>query len=80
MVQRKGQAKGTRSIAYPAILRRLEFPDHTALAHIESHHLTALILDDLRRHPGTAIGEIHERIGREIRDHQVRRQLKSLVD
>ena len=79
IVRQKGQTKGTRYFVDPALLNKLEFPGQTTLARIESHRLRALILEDLQRHPGSAFGDIHERIGREIPDYQVRRQLKALI-
>jgi ATP-dependent DNA helicase RecG len=80
IVRQAGRTKGTRYFVDSAILSKLEFPGQTTLARIESHRLRALILEDLQRYPVAAFGEIHERIGREIPDHQVRRQLKSLVE
>jgi ATP-dependent DNA helicase RecG len=80
IVRQAGRTKGTRYFVDSAILSKLEFPGQTTLARIESHRLRALILEDLQRYPVAAFGEIHERIGPEIPDHQVRRQLKSLVE
>jgi ATP-dependent DNA helicase RecG len=79
IVCQAGRTKGTRYFVDPAIVSKLEFPGQTTLARIESHRLGALIQEDLQRHPASAFGEIHERIGLEIPDHQVRRQLKALA-
>ncbi len=79
ILRQAGRTKGTRYFVDPAIVNKLEFPGQTTLARIEYHRLRALIQEDLERHPGAAFGEIHERIGQEIPDHQVRRQLKVLA-
>jgi ATP-dependent DNA helicase RecG len=79
IVSQTGRTKGTRYFVDPDVLRKLEFPTQTSLARIEPHRLLALVQEDLQRHPGAAFGEIHQRIGQEIPDHQVRRQLKALV-
>jgi ATP-dependent DNA helicase RecG len=50
------------------------------LARLEPHRLRELILEDLRRYPGSGYGEIQARIGSEIPVNQVRWQLKSLLD
>lgn len=80
VVSQTGRTKGTRYYIDPVILRHTEFPTHTTLSRIESPRLQALILEDLKRHPNSAFGEIHQRIGREIAIHQVRRQLQALLD
>jgi len=80
IVHQAGRTKGTRYFIEPDIMRKLDFPGPTTLTRIESHRLRALIIEDVQRHPGSAFGEIHQRIGAEIPEHQIRRQLKSLVD
>lgn len=62
----------------PDLLRRLNFPVQTSLALIESYRLDALVLEDLGRYPGSSIGEIHARIGKEINRRQVRLALNRL--
>jgi len=76
IVKQSGRTKGTRYFVEPAILQRLEFPSQTSLARIEPHRLDALVFEDISRYPGSAIGEIHQRIGLEIK----RRQVKSALD
>lgn len=80
VVRQTGRTKGTRYFVDPGVMRTLEFPSKTTLARLEPHRLRELILEDLRRHPGSAFGEIHSRIGQEIPARQVRGQLKSLAD
>lgn len=71
-----GRTKGTRYYVAPEVLNELKFPLPTTLVRIEPHRLEALVLEDIRRHPDSAIGDIHNRIGSEIR----RRQVKTAID
>lgn len=60
-------------------MRSLQFSTETTLKRIEPHRLSALILEDLRRYPRSAIGDIHQRIGEEINPRQIKRALDALV-
>lgn len=80
VVRQTGRTKGTRYFVEPEFLRRQEFPSQTSLARIEPHRLDALVLEDIARYPGAAIGEIHERIGPEIKRRQVKLALDRLCD
>ena len=77
-MQQTGRTKGTRYYVAPDLLRRLNFPAQTSLARIESYRLDALVLEDIGRYPGSSIGEIHVRIGKEISRRQVRFALNRL--
>lgn len=80
IVRQTGRTKGTRYFVEPEFLRRLEFPSQTSLARIEPHWLDALVIEDISRYPGAAIGEIHERIGSEIKRRKVKLALDRLCD
>ncbi|WP_373498726.1 ATP-binding protein [Desulfococcus sp.] len=80
IVRQTGRTKGTRYFVEPEFLRRLDFPSQTSLARIEPHRLDALVLEDVARYPASAIGEIHERIGPEIKRRQVKLALDRLCD
>jgi len=80
LVKQVGRTRATRYYIDPNLLRKLDFSATTTLTRIEPHRLRALILEDLRRHPESAIGDIHQRIGEEIPHSQVRREIKTLVD
>jgi ATP-dependent DNA helicase RecG len=80
VIRQVGRTSGTRYFVDPKILRKLEFPTHTTLARIEPYRIIELVLEDLQRHPNSAFGEIHERIGLEIPVHQVRKQIQELVN
>jgi ATP-dependent DNA helicase RecG len=75
LVGQSGRTKATRYFVQPELLRSLAFPATTTLKRIEDHRLRALVLEDLQRYPGSAIGQIHQRIGQEI----PRRRLKTLL-
>lgn len=78
IVRQTGRTRGMRYFVEPECLRLLEFPSQTSLARIEPHRLDALVLEDIVRYPGAAIGEIHERIGPEIKRRQVKLALDRL--
>ncbi len=79
LVQQSGRTQATRYFVQPELLRTLAFPVVTTLKRIEDHRLRALVLEDLQRYPGSAIGEIHGRIGEEIPRRRLRTMLGSLV-
>jgi len=80
LVKQVGRTRATRYYVDPNLMRKLDFISTTTLTRIEPHRLRALILEDLSRHPASAIGDIHKRIGNEIPLSQVRRELKALVE
>jgi ATP-dependent DNA helicase RecG len=79
VVQASGRTKGLRYFIAPEILQRLDFTARTTLTRIQPHRLAALIREDLARYPRSKRREIHERIGPEIGDSQVRRCLGTMV-
>lgn len=79
LVQSAGRTQATRYFVDPALLRNLNFTGETTLKRIEPHRLTALIVEDVGRYPGTRIGEIHQRVGLEIPRSRVRRAVEQLV-
>jgi ATP-dependent DNA helicase RecG len=80
LVQSAGRTQATRYFVDPSLLRSLKFTGETTLKRIEPHRLTALVLEDLRRYPQSAISEIHQRIGGEIHPKQVKRALEELIE
>ncbi len=80
LIRSAGRTQATRYFVGPELLRHLEFTGATTLKRIEPHRLAALILEDLRRYPKSAIGDVRERIGSEIHPRQVKRALDGLVD
>jgi ATP-dependent DNA helicase RecG len=80
IVRQSGRTRGTRYFIEPSLLREMDFAGLTTLSRIEPHRLRALILEDLQRYPGSAIGEVHNRIGTEINRRQIKRTLDRLVE
>lgn len=80
LVNTAGRTQGTRYFVEPGLLRALDFQAPTTLKRIEPHRLEALIVEDVSHYPGSKIGDIHERIGKEIARSRVRRALERLVE
>lgn len=79
LVRCTGRTQSMRYFIDPALLRSLQFSGETTLKRIENHRLLALIIEDISRYPNTKIGEIHERVGKEIPRSRLRRALEQLV-
>lgn len=79
LVKSVGRTKATRYFVPPEVMRDLALPTTTTLARIEPHRLQALVLEDLRRYPESAIGEINNRVGPEINSKQLKRAIDGLV-
>lgn len=79
LVLQSGRTQATRYFVQPELLRTLAFPAVTTLKRIEDHRLRALVLEDLQRYPGSAIGEINLRIGEEIPRRRLRTMLGNLL-
>lgn len=79
LVKQIGRTRATRYYVDPTLLRRMDFSQPTTLSRIEPHRLEALITEDLRRYPGSAIGDVHDRIGKEINRRRIKRALDGLV-
>jgi len=79
LVQSTGRTQATRYFIDPNLLRSLRFTGETTLKRIEPHRLAALVLEDLRRYPKSAISDIHKRIGGEIHPKQVKRAVEELI-
>lgn len=80
IVQSQGRTQAMRYFIDPSLLRDLNFTGETTLKRIQPHRLAALVLEDLRRYPNSAIGDIRQRIGEEINPKQVKRALDQLVE
>lgn len=79
LVRSAGRTQATRYFVDPGLLRSLDFAGETTLKRIEPHRLAALILEDLKRYPQSAISDIRRRIGSEIHPKQVKRALDDLI-
>lgn len=80
LVTASGRTKArTYKVDYD-LLRLADFKGPTTLKAIEPPRLKELILEDLRRHPGSGYSDIHIRIGEEIPESKVKRALYDMVD
>ncbi|MCR9287212.1 MAG: hypothetical protein NXI23_07520 [Bacteroidetes bacterium] len=80
LLKQRGKTKGTIYFVKPELLKQLAFKGQTDLKNIEPHRLRALILEDLKIYKESAIGEIQERIGKEIPIRSIRSQLVNLLN
>lgn len=80
VVKSKGKTKGVEYFVNPAYLKQANFKGKTNLKRIEDHRLKELIIEDIRTFPESTLSEIHERIGKEIKEKKLRDQIKILVD
>ena len=78
LIKTRGKTKGTIYFIEPAILKKHSFKGKTNLRKIEPHRLHHLIIEDLERYGKSAIGDIHQRIGKEIPLRTIRYQLGKL--
>lgn len=79
LVKQVGRTRATRYYVDPNLLRRMDFSQPTTLSRIEPHRLKALVIEDLRRYPGSAIGNVHNRIGKEINRRRIKRAIDGLA-
>lgn len=79
LVESKGKTKATEYFINPAYLRRLNYKGKTDLTKIAPHRLKELILADLEIYHIAPLKDIHERIGKEISDRKVKRQIDALI-
>jgi len=75
VIRQKGKTQATRYFVDPQLLRKLDFSQTTTLSLIEPHRLKALILEDLKRYPESAISDIHARTAPEVDRHRIKRTL-----
>jgi ATP-dependent DNA helicase RecG len=80
LVRSTGRTRATRYFVEPSLLRTLEFSGPTTLKRIEPHRLGALLVEDLRRYPGSAISEIHRRVAPELPRSRLKRAIDELVE
>lgn len=79
LVVKTGKGKGTQYAVNPEFIRKINFKGKTNLKNIEDYRLEELIFKDLTAYPNSGFGEIHQRIGKEINEHTVKRILKRMV-
>lgn len=79
VILKKGKTKGVEYYVNTEILRQIRYKGRTNLKKIEDYRLRELIIQDLKIYPDSPLGAIHERIGKEIRTIQIRKQINELI-
>jgi ATP-dependent DNA helicase RecG len=79
LVRSSGRTQAMRYFVAPDLLQALDFQGTTTLKRIEPHRLAALVMEDLRRYPASAISAVHQRVGAEIHPKQIKRVIDELV-
>lgn len=79
LVHSIGRTQATRYFLNPALLRDSDLSLGTTLTRIEPHRLEALIVEDLRRYPGSAISEVRNRVAPEVKQRRLKIALDHLV-
>lgn len=79
VIQTTGRTQGTRYFVIPDLLRDADLAHFTTLTRIEPHRLLELVREDLRRYPDSKMGDVHQRIGPEIKRSQLKRTMEELV-
>jgi len=80
LVQSTGKTQATRYFVNPVVLKGQGLDGKTTLKRIEPHRLRALIVEDLRRYPGAASGDINRRVGVEVPYRTLKRAIDELVE
>ncbi|KAB2932517.1 MAG: ATP-dependent DNA helicase [Candidatus Contendobacter sp.] len=78
IVQTSGRTQGTRYFVTP-LLHDADLTQLTTLTRIEPHRLSELVREDLRRYPDSKMGDVHKRIGKEIKRSQLKKVMAELV-
>lgn len=79
LVHSSGRTQAMRYFVAPDLLQALDFQGTTTLKRIEPHRLAALVMEDLRLYPASAISAVHQRVGAEIHPKQIKRAIDELV-
>lgn len=75
----KGRTKGTEYMVNPGFLKKTGFKGKTNLKRIENHRLEELIYQDVKIYQPAALGEVHQRIGKEIPYNKIRKTIYMMV-
>ena len=79
LVHSSGRTQAMRYFVAPDLLQALDFQGTTTLKRIEPHRLAALVMEDLRLYPASAISAVHQRVGAELHPKQIKRAIDELV-
>ena len=80
MIKSKGKTRGLEYFVNPDFLRKSNFKGKTNLKKIEDHRLRELIFQDIKIYQPTGLGDIHQRIGKELSYNKVRGAIYKMVE
>lgn len=80
LIQIKGKTKGAIYCVTEDTFKNVKFQTKTTLKPIESYRIKELIYQDLKIYKQAIFREIRKRIGEEIPEKKVRKELKSLME
>lgn len=80
IIKRRGKTKATEYFVNPILLKQMDYKGETNLKNIESHRLQELIYEDLKIYGPCSIGDINERIGKEINSKRIKRMLDEMIN
>ena len=79
LIEVSGKTKGTIYSVTKETFKNVKFQTKTSLKSIEPHRLKELVYQDLKRYKTATFAEIWSRIGKEIPEKQIRRQITKLI-
>lgn len=80
LILSKGKTKATLYFVNPEFIRTTDFIEKTNLKRIEPHRLQELIYEDLKNYPESAISEINNRIGSEIKQRTLKAKIDEMIE
>jgi ATP-dependent DNA helicase RecG len=78
IISSQGITNNTQYYIEPKILQKVSFVSSTNLKKIAPHRLRELIYTDIKDYPCSSIGEIHDRVGKEINRRRIRTILENM--
>jgi len=79
LVASTGRTQAVHYFVSPDWLKGSGLDEKTTLRRLEPHRLRALIVEDVRRYPGAASGDINRRVGPEVPYRTLKRAIDDLV-
>lgn len=80
LIKSNGKTKSLQYFVNPDLLKKSNFKGKTNLRRIENHRLKELIFQDVRIYQPAGLGDINQRIGREISYNKVRKTIYNMVE
>jgi ATP-dependent DNA helicase RecG len=78
LISTRGRTRGLEYSIHPDALRKMRSRGAVTPRAIEPHRLATLVLEDVRRYPGSRLGQIHARVGLATPRHRIKACLAAL--